>query len=217
METEGSERFEVARREMVRAALRGRGIKDERVLAAMERVPRERFVPEPLRAAAYADRPLPIGLEQTIAQPLMVATMLAALELRGDERVLEVGAGSGYLAALLGELAREAIAVEIIPELAARARQTLTELGVTNVRVELGDGSVGYPPAAPYDAIVVSAGAPDVPFELLAELGPAGRLVIPVGREPQELVRMRRRGATFSREPLGGCSFVPLTGERGWD
>lgn len=217
METEASERFEVARREMVRAALRGRGIKDERVLAAMERVPRERFVPESLRTAAYADRPLSIGLEQTISQPLMVATMLAALELRGDERVLEVGAGSGYLAALLGELAREVIAVEIIPELAERARQTLTELGVTNVRVELGDGSVGYPPAAPYDAIVISAGAPDVPFELLAELGPAGRLVIPVGREPQELVRMRRRGATFSRESLGGCSFVPLTGERGWD
>lgn len=202
---------------MVRAGLRGRGIKDERVLAAMERVPRERFIPESFRAAAYADRPLPIGLEQTISQPLMVAAMLEALELRGEERVLEVGAGSGYLAALLGELAREVIAVEIIPELAARARQTLAELGVTNVRVELGDGGVGYPSAAPYDAIVVSAGAPDVPFELLAELGPAGRLVIPVGREPQELVRMRRRGATFSRESLGSCSFVPLTGARGWE
>ncbi|HTM22472.1 MAG TPA: protein-L-isoaspartate(D-aspartate) O-methyltransferase [Kofleriaceae bacterium] len=191
-------------------------VRDRRVLEVMGAVPRHPFVPEPARASAYRDQPLPIGHGQTISQPLMVAIMLEALELRGDERVLDVGTGSGYQAALLGRLAREVWSIEIVPELAERARATLARAGADNVHVISGDGSMGWSRAAPYDAIVAAAASPHVPPPLLAQLAEGGRLVLPVGdRMPQELMRLRRRGGHIHREDLGACTFVPLVGEHG--
>lgn len=204
------------RREMVRRQLRARGIEDERVLEAMQAVPRHLFVPASMQGVAYADAPLPIGYGQTISQPLMVAIMLVALEPTGDDRVLEVGTGSGYQAALLAQLARDVTTVELVPELAERAAARLASLGYENVHVVTGDGSLGWPRGAPYDAIIVAAGAPDVPEELVAQLADGGRLVIPVGMGLQELVRVRLRGGRVTREDLGGCAFVPLLGEHGW-
>lgn len=201
---------------MVESQIRRRGVSDERVLQAMLTVPRHEFVDERRRSAAYADHPVPIGYGQTISQPLMVALMLEAMELRGSERVLEVGAGCGYQAALLGQLVTEVIAVEVIAELAELAARNLARLGVSNVCVIHGDGSLGYPPAAPYDAIVVAAGAPAVPPPLLEQLAEGGRLLIPVGVQlGHELLRIRRQAGGFSRESLGGCAFVPLVGKHG--
>ena len=209
--------FTERRRQMVKHQLAERGVRDPRVLSAMERVPREEFIPTEMSDLAYADRPLPIGNGQTISQPLIVGMMLEALELGGEERVLEVGTGSGYQAALLGELARDVYSVEVVPELANHARELLDRLGYRNVRVVYADGSSGWPDAAPYDAIIVAAGAPRIPPPLTTQLAEGGRLVIPVGDEwGQNLLRVRRRDGELSTEALAGCAFVPLVGEHGW-
>lgn len=194
------------------------GIEDRRVLTALGRIPRHRLVPEALRGSAYRDVSLPIGEGQTISAPGVVAAMTESLELRGDETVLEVGTGSGYQAAVLGELADRVVSVERLPRLAASARSTLDELGVTNVVVYLGDGTAGRPEHGPYDGIVVTAGGPEVPRPLLEQLAVGGRLVGPFGgREEQRLLRVRRTGAqSFERELLGHCRFVDLVGAHGW-
>jgi protein-L-isoaspartate(D-aspartate) O-methyltransferase len=214
----GDREDEVRRRDaMVAEQLRKRGIKDERVLQAMRDVPRHRFVPERYRRLAYEDMPLPIGEEQTISQPLMVALMTEALQLRGQERVLEIGTGSGYQAAILSRLARTVFSLERLPQLAAQARATLAALGILNVHVLVGDGSLGLPEHAPYDAIIVTAGAPQVPPPLLEQLNVGGRLVVPVGnRLEQALVRVTKTSGGQRTESLGGCRFVPLIGAQGW-
>jgi protein-L-isoaspartate(D-aspartate) O-methyltransferase len=207
-----------ARRRMV-ARLASGGVRDARVLAALAAVPRHRLVPEALREQAYReDAALPIGDGQTISAPRVVAAMTEALELSGHERVLEIGTGSGYQAAVLSRLAGQVISVERVPGLAARARTALDRLGVTNVVVYLGDGTLGRPADAPFDAIVVTAAAPTVPQPLLEQLAAGGRLVGPFGRrEEQVLVRVRRTGASaFARELLGRCRFVDLIGAHGW-
>jgi protein-L-isoaspartate(D-aspartate) O-methyltransferase len=212
-----SERYEDMRAAMVEHQLRRRGVRDGRVLAAFLRVPRHLFVPEALRQRAYEDTPLPIGHGQTISQPLMVAEMLQAMELTGEERVLEVGAGCGYQAALLGELAREVIAVEIVPELVERAAANLQRIGTENVSVVLSDGSEGFAPKAPYAAIVVAAAAPLVPPPLVEQLALGGRLLIPVGGIfGQVLERIRKHSdGHITTERLTGCAFVPLVGAWG--
>lgn len=212
-----SSNFEDARREMVARQIRDRGILSQRVLDAMQSVPRHLFVPPGHVFAAYADEPLPIGEGQTISQPFMVAAMADALSLEIHERVLEIGAGSGYQAAVLSLLAREVIAVEAQPILASSARERLARLGYTNVRIEEADGSLGWPTGAPYDAILVTAGAPAVPPPLVEQLAEGGRLVIPVGRsEHQELLRIVKRDGRTSQESLYACRFVPLLGRYGW-
>ncbi len=212
-----TDEFAERRRQMVQHQLRERGVRDVRVLAAMESVPRHEFVPNEAWDLAYADRPLPIGNGQTISQPLIVGMMLEALELAGSERVLEIGTGSGYQAALLGELAHEVFTMEFVPELADRARGVLGRLGYRNVRVISGDGSLGWPEGAPYDAIIVAAGAPQIPPPLTTQLAEGGRLVIPVGDEwGQNLLRVQRRDGALSTEELAGCAFVPLLGAHGW-
>jgi len=210
--------FADAREQMVEQQLRARGIADKRVLDAMRELPRHDFVPPRMRQFAYDDSPLPIGNGQTISQPLMVATMLEALQLKGHERVLDVGTGSAYQAALLSRLAREVISIEIVPALARTADSQLKRLAKTNVRVVLGDGSLGWPAEAPYQAIVVAAGAPRVPAALVDQLDDdEGRLVIPVG-DPldQQLLRVRKRHQVLTTEELAWCEFVPLRGHAGW-
>ena len=194
------------------------GVRDARVLAALEAVPRHWLVPEALRSQAYRDNALPIGGGQTISAPSTVAAMSSALELAGHEHVLEVGTGSGYQAAVLARLAERVVSIERLPRLAAEARRALDRLGVTNVVVHLGDGSLGRPIEAPYDAIVITAGAPTVPEPLLDQLAPGGCLVAPVGpRGEQRLVRIRRgKDDRFTREVLGLCRFVDLVGRHGW-
>jgi protein-L-isoaspartate(D-aspartate) O-methyltransferase len=210
--------FSPLREAMVRDQLRRRDINDARVLRAMQKVPRHLFVPTHLERAAYDDCALPIGFSQTISQPYMVARMLEALELSENDRVLDVGTGSGYQAAVLGELVREVWSVEIVPELAETARQRLAELGYGNVHVFARDGSGGLPEHAPYDAIVVAAGSPVVPSPLIDQLAPHGRLVIPVGeRGEQMLQRAKRVNGGLTTEDLLLCAFVPLVGEQGWD
>ncbi len=203
---------------MVELQLRRRGIKDPRVLEAMGRVPRERFVPDDLRASAYDDKPLPIGCEATISQPYMVAAICELLGLSGDERVLDVGTGSGYQAAVLAELAREVVSIERVPELAASARATLDGVGYGEVEVVTGDGTLGLPERAPFDAIAVAAAAPDLPPALYAQLVPGGRIVLPVGaRRGQRLelvVRSPEGPAVLRSMP---CRFVPLLGSGGFD
>jgi protein-L-isoaspartate(D-aspartate) O-methyltransferase len=194
------------------------GVRDARVLAAFEAVPRHRVLPEALWARAYRDAALPIGDRQTISAPGVVARMTAALELVGHESVLEVGTGSGYQAAILAQLARRVVSIERLPQLAARARTALDRLGVSNVVVYLGDGSQGRAADAPFDAIVVTAGGPEVPRPLVEQLAPGGRLVGPFGeRGAQQLVRVRRsRQGRLAREWLGPCRFVDLVGAHGW-
>jgi protein-L-isoaspartate(D-aspartate) O-methyltransferase len=209
--------FDFLRRDMVERQIRRRGIADARVLSAMNSVPRHSFVPADLLASAYTDGPLPIGEGQTISQPFMVAAMAHALALEGSERVLEIGAGSGYQAAILSLLAREVIAIETLPRLAARARERLACLGYSNVRIEEGDGSLGWAVEAPYDAVLVSAAAPTVPQPLLDQLADGGRLAIPVGdAENQRVLRITKRGRQIVREKLYHCRFVPLVGQYGW-
>ena len=204
-------------RQRLLAELRREGVRDERVLAAIRAVPRELFVPADHREQAYENTPLPIGAGQTISQPLVVGLMTQALALRGSERVLEVGTGSGYQAAVLSRLAGWIVSVERIPELADRARSALAALGCRNVEVHVSNGSLGWPRGAPYDAIVVAAAAPAVPPPLAEQLGEGGRLVLPVGsRVSQDLVLVRRRGTRTETRSLGPVRFVPLLGEAGW-
>jgi protein-L-isoaspartate(D-aspartate) O-methyltransferase len=207
--------FEAARERMVRAQLLSRGVLDPRVIGAMSTVPREAFVPPHLQEDAYADAPLSIGEGQTISQPYVVAAMLAALELRGDEKVLEVGAGSGYAAAVLGRCVREVWALERIPSLAASARARMERVGYRNVHVLHGDGTRGLPEQAPFDAILVSAGGPRIPPALLEQLAPGGRLLMPVGpvehaRDEQRLVRVERDAEGLHETRLEPVRFVPL-------
>lgn len=202
---------------MVARQIAGRGIQSPRVLQAMSSVPRHLFVPPEHVSKAYADEPLPIGEGQTISQPFMVAAMADALSLDDHGRVLEIGAGSGYQAAVLSLLAREIIAVETQPALAAAARERLPRLGYNNVRIEVGDGSLGWPSEAPYDAILVTAAAPAVPPPLLEQMADGGRLVLPVGpAEHQDLIRLVNRAGRISQETLFACRFVPLLGRYGW-
>lgn len=211
--------FVEERSRMVAQQLAARGIVDRRVLEAFRRVPREAFVPPALVDRAYDDQPLEIGEGQTISQPYIVAVTIAALGLAPGDRVLEVGTGSGYAAALLGEVAAEVFTIERIPALAEEARQRLVALGYANVHVRCGDGTLGWPDAAPYDGIAVAAGGPEVPRALLYQLAPGGRLVIPVGRDEtsQVLVRVVREGQDeFREEPIVQVRFVPLIGEQGW-
>ena len=192
-------------------------IADRRVVEAMSRVPREAFVPEEYYYAAYEDRPLSIGFGQTISQPFIVALMIQALELTGDEKVLELGTGSGYEAAILAELARRVVTTEPIAELVERARQALQKLGYSNVEVHLAEKTLGWLEEAPYDAIIVSAGAPSIPQILLGQLAWGGRLVIPVGsRWQQQLMKVTKLKEGNRTEDLGACYFVPLIGEGAW-
>jgi len=202
---------------MVEGQLRRRGIHDERVLEAMATIPREKFVPDLIRASSYADEPLSIGHGQTISQPYITALMAELLELTGGEKVLEVGTGCGYHAVVLAMLAREVITVEIVGELAATARRNLAAAGICNVTVITGDGSVGYPPEAPYDAISVAAAAPAAPPSLVRQLADGGRLVIPVGSlDAQELRVISRSGGQLTTRAASACRFVPLRGGEGW-
>lgn len=210
--------LEAARQEMVARQIRNRGISDERVLNAMRTVPRHLFVPVENISRAYSDEPLPIGEEQTISQPFMVAAMAEALWLQGHERVLEVGGGSGYQAAVLSHLALEVVAIEARPALAVAAAKRVARLGYSNVTVEVGDGSAGWAASAPYEAILVTAAAPSVPQPLLDQLAEGGRLVIPVGRdEHQELLRLVKQERRITRQSLYACRFVPLVGRYGQD
>ena len=205
------------RDDMVMQQLVKRGIRDARVLQAMQHTPRHPFVPVRYRAMAYDDVPLPIGHDQTISQPLMVAMMTEALRLGGDERVLEIGTGSGYQAAVLSRLATVVFSIERLPALALQARAALHALGIMNVHVLVGDGSVGLPAHGPYNAIIVAAASPKIPEPLVDQLIRGGRLVIPVGdRHEQTLVRLTKTDAGPQVEHLGKCRFVPLLGEEGW-
>ncbi|MDD5591053.1 MAG: protein-L-isoaspartate(D-aspartate) O-methyltransferase [Dehalococcoidales bacterium] len=196
----------------------GSEISDRRVLAAMARIPRELFVPLEERPSAYGDMPLPIGLDQTISQPLIIAVMTEALELKGKEKVLEVGTGSGYQAAILAELAQLVITVERLPSLAETARKTLNNLGYKNIEIHLAGEALGYQDKAPYDAIMVTAAAPRIPDDLLSQLTVGGRMVIPVGsRYIQELYKITRRRKGDLVQNLGGCRFVPLIGKNAWE
>jgi protein-L-isoaspartate(D-aspartate) O-methyltransferase len=210
--------FAKARQRMVDEQIASRGIRDLRVLNAMCKVPRHLFVEEALHGQAYNDYPLPIGEKQTISQPYMVALMTEALELKGDERVLEIGTGSGYQAAILAELAEWVYSIERIRSLANKARKLLDELNCYNVEIRVSDGTQGWKEKAPYQAITVTAGAPEVPQPLLDQLIPGGRLVVPVGDAfSQTLVRVIRTKGGFKREDMGGCHFVKLIGKHGWD
>ncbi len=209
--------FTAIRNRMVDTQIKMRGVDDPRVLAAMQRVPRHLFVPQPLWDQAYNDYPLPIGEDQTISQPYIVALMTEALELQAGDRVLEIGTGSGYQAAVLAELAAKVYSIDRLASLAEKARQVLAELGYTNFQMRVGDGTQGWPEEAPFDAILVTAGAPQVPRPLVEQLALGGRLVVPVGdRFSQTLTRVRltRDGVKF--DYLGGCRFVRLIGKYGW-
>lgn len=208
---------EALRRRMVDTQLRARGIRDPRVLAAMASVPRELFVPEHLRARAYEDSALPIPAEQTISQPYMVARTCELAQLEGHERVLEVGAGSGYQAAVLSRLADEVVTIERIPALAESAWEALERMGAENVQVVVGDGTMGWPDRAPYDCVVVAAGAPRIPRALVEQLRDGGRMVIPKGdRDLQRLCVVERRGDDLVEVEHDACVFVPLLGRDGW-
>jgi protein-L-isoaspartate(D-aspartate) O-methyltransferase len=213
MEQEDREGFADARERMVREQIEARGISDPRVLAAFRKVPRHELVPPAERASAYQDRPLPIGHGQTISQPYVVAVMTAVLDLEGGERVLEVGTGSGYQAAVLAELASEVYTIEIVEPLAERARRDLERLGYRNVHVRHGDGYRGWPEHAPFDAIVVTAAPDHVPPPLIEQLAEGGRMVIPVGHGAQDLLRITKDAAGVREERLIGVRFVPMTGE----
>ena len=210
--------FERARGRMIEEQLVGRGLSDPRVLAAMAHVERHRFVDEALQERAYDDKPLPIGARQTISQPFMVGLMTQTLELHGGERVLEVGTGCGYQAAVLAEIAANVFSIERMSALAAAARQRLDALGYFTVAIRVGDGTLGWSEEAPFDAIVVSAGTPRVPRPLIGQLRDGGRLVFPIGEEElQTLVRIRKEGTRLHEEYFGDCRFVKLVGRYGWD
>lgn len=211
--------FRILRTRMVEEQLRPRGIRSPKVLNVMAEIPRERFLPPERRHEAYRDQALPLSRGQTISQPFMVAVMTEALDLTDKARVLEIGTGSGYQTAVLAQLAREVYTVERIAELCEAARETLEELGISNVTLRTGDGSAGWPEEGPFDGVLVTAGAPEVPQALKEQLSPdGGTLVIPVGdRFLQELIRVRREGTSYSEEKLLSCRFVPLLGSQGWE
>jgi protein-L-isoaspartate(D-aspartate) O-methyltransferase len=210
--------FARLRSKMVERQLRRRGIEDERVLAAMGEVPREAFVPEAVKGQAYADSALPIGEGQTISQPWIVAAICQALSLRGEERVLEIGTGSGYSAAVLARLAGEVISVERLPDLSAEAGRALASAGVEGVELFVGDGSRGLPDRAPFEAIAVHAAAPAPPRTLLGQLADGGRLVAPVSTGSTDVLTVfRRQGDKLVTEEIGPCRFVPLVGEEGFE
>jgi protein-L-isoaspartate(D-aspartate) O-methyltransferase len=220
-----ADRFASQRANMVERQLRRRGIGDERVLEAMAAIPRERFVPEPYARRTYADSALPIGFEQTISQPWIVAAICQALELSGGELVLEVGTGSGYSAAVLALLSREVLTIERVSELAERARATLQDLGISNVEVSVADGSAGLPERAPFDGIAVHATAPGPPPTLIGQLAVGGRLVVPIASQRADMLTVYRRagedidvgtGEGLEREIIGPCRFVPLIGTEGF-
>jgi protein-L-isoaspartate(D-aspartate) O-methyltransferase len=218
MRDEREEYYQEARRLMVETQIRARGVADSRVLAAMGKVPRHLFIPRQLWDQAYSDYPLPIGEDQTISQPYIVALMTEALELKGSEKVLELGTGSGYQAAILAEMAAEVYTIERLPALAWAAQLVLDSLGYTNVQVRVADGTMGWADAGPFDAILVTAGSPQVPPPLVDQLAMGGRLVIPVGdRYSQTLTRVRRTPEGLKHEYLGGCRFVKLIGKHGWE
>jgi protein-L-isoaspartate(D-aspartate) O-methyltransferase len=210
--------YALARRLMVERQLAGRGLRNQAVLKAMSEVPRERFVPEALQENAYADSPLPIGARQTISQPFVVAMMIDAAGIGPQDRVLEVGAGSGYAAAVMSRLAAQVFAIERHGELASAAATRLAELGYDNVELRAGDGTTGWAEHAPFDAIVVSASGPAAPQSLKDQLRIGGHLVMPVGRtSDQRLMKLTRRSATeFGEQDLGGVAFVPLVGVNAW-
>ena len=208
------------RERLVAQQVEARGVRDPLVLNAMRSVPRELFVPEKLRTDAYEDTPLPIGSGQTISQPYIVAFMIEALQLRGGEKVLEIGAGSGYAAAVLAEIAGDVFTIERIGQLAEQAARNLESAGCTNVHVRHADGTEGWADEAPFDSILVSAGAPDIPRSLLYQVKVGGRIVIPVGRDQraQELIRITRVSENeFAREDIADVRFVPLIGKEGWE
>jgi len=218
MNGNGSQPFATERFTMVESQLRQRGIHDERLLAAMSKVPRHEFVSPQNWNEAYADHPIPIAEKQTTSQPYMIAAMVQAAQIKPEDRVLEIGAGSGYQTALLAELASQVFAVERYASLAEAAQKTLERLGYRNARIVTGDGSLGLPEAAPYDAIIVSAAAPRIPQALVGQLAVGGRLLIPVGESDQQLLQLVQRqpdGSTTVRT-LEGCRFVPLIGEQGF-
>ena len=212
------EQFASLRERMVRDQLEVRDITDRRILEAMRRVPRHRFVPSDQAINAYDDRALPIGFGQTISQPLMVAVMLQEAKLTGSERVLEVGAGSGYQAALLGELAAEVVSVERIAALAEKSGQTLKALNYENVRIVLGDGTCEIDSTLPFDRILVAAGAPRIPETLVAQLAPGGRLIIPIGPADEQTLTVITKDlqCRVLTQNIGACAFVPLIGTHGW-
>ncbi|MGQ9654254.1 MAG: protein-L-isoaspartate(D-aspartate) O-methyltransferase [Thermodesulfobacteriota bacterium] len=207
---EGPAFREGEREDMVRKQIQGRGVKDPRVLWAMRTVPRHLFVPEKYSKEAYADRPLPIGHDQTISQPYIVAYMTEALGLKGDERVLEIGTGSGYQAAVLSMLVREVYSIEILEPLAEEAARRLKELGYDNVEVRCGDGYLGWPDKAPFDAIIVTAAPPEIPQELVKQLKVGGRMVLPVGVGTQDLIRVTKTQSGIRKENLLPVRFVPM-------
>ena len=214
-QTRLADEFRRERRRMVEEQIRARGVTTGSVLRAMEKVPRHAFVPEPLRDKAYADHPLPIGYDQTISQPAIVAYMTEAADVSKKEKVLEIGTGSGYQAAVLGEVAGEVYTIEIIPELAERSRRLLAELGYTNVHVRAGNGYLGWPEQAPFDAIVVTAAPDEVPQALIDQLAVGGRMVIPVGTTNQEMMIITKTRKGVTRRKTIPVRFVPMTGKPG--
>ncbi|MRR05763.1 MAG: protein-L-isoaspartate(D-aspartate) O-methyltransferase [Deltaproteobacteria bacterium] len=211
--------YDIARKRMVENQVLGRGIQDRRVIDAMLKIPRHLFVEEAMAEQAYNDNPLPIGERQTISQPYMVALMSELLELTGKERVLEIGTGSGYQAAVLAVLADRVYTMERIRPLAMRARKVLDSLGLLNVNIKVDDGTCGWEEEAPFDAIIVTAGAPEIPKALVGQLAPGGRLVLPVGNQvSQTLVKVRKgQDGALSVEESIGCRFVKLIGKHGWE
>lgn len=211
--------YEIARKRMVEGQIIARGIKDRRVIDAMLKIPRHLFVEEAIAGQAYNDNPLPIGERQTISQPYMVALMTELLELKGKEKVLEIGTGSGYQAAVLAVLSDRVCTIERIRPLALRARKVLDSLGLLNINIKIDDGTCGWEEEAPFDAILVTAGAPDIPPKLVEQLAPGGRLVIPVGdQHTQTLVRVvKQQDGSCTMEQSIGCRFVKLIGRNGWE
>lgn len=210
--------FEILRNRMVDEQLIPRGIKDRRVLDAFRKVPRHRFVPKELIDSAYQDHPLPIGEGQTISQPYIVALMTEYLKVLGEERILEIGTGSGYQAAILSELAREVYSVERIANLAQNAIKILDELKVTNVKIKVGDGTTGWEEFSPFEGVIVTAGAPDIPLSLIEQLKENGRMVIPIGGSfSQVLTLVEKTKGKIKTTDICACVFVPLVGKYGWE
>jgi protein-L-isoaspartate(D-aspartate) O-methyltransferase len=215
--TEISDPWRLQRYNMVETQIRDRGVRNKRVLEAMRSIPREGFLPESVREAAYEDRAVPIGQDQTISQPFIVAFMTEQLEVGPEHRVLEIGTGSGYQTAILAQLCRRVYTVERLSSLSERATATLAAMGITNVSYRVGDGSVGWPEEAPFDRILVTAAAPRIPLQLVAQLSPAGRMILPVGSDvDQTISRVYREGSRVIEIPLLACRFVKLIGRDAW-